>query len=93
MTADRPITYFDITIGGKPIGRIVFQLYADLVPRTAENFRSCLFRSYVGVEFLISLPIPIYRRAMYGGERHRKGRQETGLRRIRIPPGDQGVST
>jgi hypothetical protein len=37
--AERPITYFDITIGGKPIGRIVFSLYADLVPRTAENFR------------------------------------------------------
>lgn len=37
---DRPITYFDITIGGKPIGRVVFSLYADLVPKTAENFRS-----------------------------------------------------
>jgi cyclophilin family peptidyl-prolyl cis-trans isomerase len=37
--AERPITYFDITIGGKPIGRIVFSLYADLVPKTAENFR------------------------------------------------------
>jgi len=35
----RPITYFDITIDGKPIGRIIFSLYADLVPRTAENFR------------------------------------------------------
>ncbi|KAJ3485092.1 hypothetical protein NLI96_g5198 [Meripilus lineatus] len=38
--ATRPITYFDITVGGKPIGRVVFQLYADLVPRTAENFRA-----------------------------------------------------
>jgi hypothetical protein len=35
----RPITYFDIAIGDKPIGRIVFSLYSDLVPKTAENFR------------------------------------------------------
>jgi cyclophilin family peptidyl-prolyl cis-trans isomerase len=41
----RPITFFDITIGGEPAGRIVFSLYKDLVPKTAENFRvllSCL---------------------------------------------------
>ncbi|KAJ7243595.1 peptidyl-prolyl cis-trans isomerase [Mycena haematopus] len=37
---ERPLVFFDITIGGKPIGRIVFSLYADLVPRTAENFRA-----------------------------------------------------
>lgn len=35
-----PLTYFDITIGGVPAGRIVFQLYADVVPKTAENFRA-----------------------------------------------------
>ncbi|KAF8452598.1 cyclophilin-like domain-containing protein [Boletus edulis BED1] len=39
-SAQRPITYFDITIDGKPIGRIIFSLYADLVPKTAENFRA-----------------------------------------------------
>jgi len=39
-SADRPRTYFDITVGDKPLGRIVFSLYADLVPRTAENFRA-----------------------------------------------------
>ncbi|KDQ56674.1 hypothetical protein JAAARDRAFT_36162 [Jaapia argillacea MUCL 33604] len=36
----RPITYFDITIGGQPVGRIIFSLYSDLVPKTAENFRA-----------------------------------------------------
>jgi len=37
---DRPITYFDITIGGKPVGRVAFSLYQDLLPKTAENFRA-----------------------------------------------------
>lgn len=32
-------TFFDISIGGVPAGRIVFQLYTD-VPKTAENFRA-----------------------------------------------------
>mmetsp|Transcript_13325 Transcript_13325/g.32883 ORF Transcript_13325/g.32883 Transcript_13325/m.32883 type:complete len:164 (-) Transcript_13325:173-664(-) len=31
-------TYFDITIGGAPAGRIVFQLRDDVVPKTAANF-------------------------------------------------------
>ena len=40
--SDRPITYFDISIGGQPIGRVIFSLYTDLVPKTAENFRGYL---------------------------------------------------
>ncbi|MDQ0771873.1 peptidylprolyl isomerase [Streptomyces aurantiacus] len=31
--------FFDITIDGAPAGRIVFKLYDDDVPRTAQNFR------------------------------------------------------
>ncbi|KAJ7914419.1 peptidyl-prolyl cis-trans isomerase [Mycena leptocephala] len=38
--SDRPLTFFDITIGDKAIGRVVFSLYTDLVPKTAENFRA-----------------------------------------------------
>ncbi|KAK5113084.1 Peptidyl-prolyl cis-trans isomerase H [Meristemomyces frigidus] len=34
-----PIVFFDITIGGEPLGRIKMELFADVVPRTAENFR------------------------------------------------------
>ncbi|PYC77694.1 peptidylprolyl isomerase [Streptomyces tateyamensis] len=32
--------YFDITIDDAPAGRIVFNLFEDVVPRTAENFRA-----------------------------------------------------
>ncbi|VDD74730.1 unnamed protein product [Mesocestoides corti] len=34
-----PRCFFDITIGGKPVGTIVFKLYDD-VPKTVENFRA-----------------------------------------------------
>ena len=32
--------YFDLTIDGAAAGRVVFELFADVVPRTAENFRA-----------------------------------------------------
>ena len=35
----RPLTFFDITIGNSPAGRVVFSLFTDLVPKTADNFR------------------------------------------------------
>lgn len=37
--SERPLVYFDISVGGEPAGRVVFELYSDLVPKTAENFR------------------------------------------------------
>jgi cyclophilin family peptidyl-prolyl cis-trans isomerase len=33
---ENPKVFFDITVGGKPKGRIVMELRADIVPRTAE---------------------------------------------------------
>ena len=35
-----PRVYFDINIDGRSAGRIVFELFADVVPKTAENFRA-----------------------------------------------------
>mmetsp|Transcript_59567 Transcript_59567/g.129299 ORF Transcript_59567/g.129299 Transcript_59567/m.129299 type:complete len:173 (-) Transcript_59567:73-591(-) len=41
MAASNPVVYFDVAIAGRPAGRIEITLRADVVPRTAENFR-CL---------------------------------------------------
>ncbi len=35
-----PKCFLDITADGKPLGRIVIELRADVVPKTAENFRA-----------------------------------------------------
>jgi peptidyl-prolyl isomerase D len=35
-----PRVYFDISIGGELEGRIVIELFNDVVPKTAENFRA-----------------------------------------------------
>ncbi|CCG83065.1 putative Peptidyl-prolyl cis-trans isomerase Cpr7 [Taphrina deformans PYCC 5710] len=32
--------FFDITIGGRPSGRIVMELYEDVVPKTTANFKA-----------------------------------------------------
>jgi peptidyl-prolyl isomerase D len=38
MTVNHQRCYFDISIGGKSQGRIVFELFHDVVPKTAANF-------------------------------------------------------
>ena len=37
---ERPQVFFDIEIDGLEVGRIVFSLFSDVVPKTAENFRA-----------------------------------------------------
>uniref|UniRef100_A0A3P9H5A5 Peptidyl-prolyl cis-trans isomerase n=1 Tax=Oryzias latipes TaxID=8090 RepID=A0A3P9H5A5_ORYLA len=36
----KPRVFFDIAVNGSPAGRIVMELRADVVPKTAENFRA-----------------------------------------------------
>ncbi|KAF9310242.1 hypothetical protein BG003_008766 [Podila horticola] len=35
-----PRVFFEIAVDGQPLGRIVMELRADVVPKTAENFRA-----------------------------------------------------
>eukprot|EP00981_Chlorochromonas_danica_P013628 scaffold6591_cov328-Ochromonas_danica.AAC.2 len=36
----RPKVFMDFSVDNKPLGKIVFELYSDVVPLTAENFRA-----------------------------------------------------
>jgi len=35
-----PVVFFDIAADNEPLGRVTFELNADVVPKTAENFRA-----------------------------------------------------
>uniref|UniRef100_A0A6I8PNJ2 PPIase cyclophilin-type domain-containing protein n=1 Tax=Ornithorhynchus anatinus TaxID=9258 RepID=A0A6I8PNJ2_ORNAN len=37
---DRPQCHFDIEINREPVGRIMFQLFSDICPKTCKNFLS-----------------------------------------------------
>ncbi|KAG5539232.1 hypothetical protein RHGRI_019710 [Rhododendron griersonianum] len=49
-----PIVFFDVTMGGIPAGRIKMELFADIVPKTAENFRQFCTGEYRLVDTLAS---------------------------------------
>ncbi|KAB8225441.1 cyclophilin-like domain-containing protein [Aspergillus novoparasiticus] len=36
----RPIVFFEVAVNGAHKGRIVFELFSDVTPQTAENFRA-----------------------------------------------------
>ncbi|KAI9521448.1 hypothetical protein NQZ68_007764 [Dissostichus eleginoides] len=38
--SENPRVFFDVDIGGERAGRLVLELFADIVPKTAENFRA-----------------------------------------------------
>jgi len=41
-----PVVFFDISIASHTSGRIIIELFADIVPRTAENFRQLCTGEY-----------------------------------------------
>lgn len=36
---NNPVVFLDISVGSTPIGRMLFELFSDVTPKTAENFR------------------------------------------------------
>ncbi len=46
-----PVVFFDVRIGSTDIGRVLMELYFDLVPRTAENFRFVRTLSFINSPF------------------------------------------
>ncbi|KAI9431582.1 cyclophilin-like domain-containing protein [Lactarius indigo] len=45
-SAQRPIVFMDINIGETPAGRLKMELFSDVVPKTAENFRQLCTGEY-----------------------------------------------
>ncbi|CAK0780694.1 cytochrome P450 monooxygenase 22 [Coccomyxa viridis] len=41
-----PIVFFDVTMGGQPVGRIKMELFSDICPKTTENFRQLCTGEY-----------------------------------------------
>lgn len=35
-----PVVFFDVCADGEPLGRIIMELFSNIVPQTAENFRA-----------------------------------------------------
>ncbi|GAA5902237.1 uncharacterized protein JCM6883_001341 [Sporobolomyces salmoneus] len=59
-----PRCFLDFQVEGQPLGRVIFELFADVVPRTAENFRALT----TGSKGVNELGIPLY---MKGAPMHR----------------------
>ncbi|XP_005363897.1 peptidyl-prolyl cis-trans isomerase A-like [Microtus ochrogaster] len=53
-----PTVFFDIAVDGKPLSRVSFELFADKVPKTAENFHALSTgeKGYKGSSFLRIIP-------------------------------------
>ncbi|BHF66123.1 hypothetical protein SprV_0200913700 [Sparganum proliferum] len=58
--------YFDISIGDKPVGRIVIGLFGKTVPRTVENFKKIAEGFKVGDELLTYKNSIFHRKSIYG---------------------------
>jgi hypothetical protein len=68
-----PKVFFDVTIGGQSAGRVTMELYADVVPRTAENFRALC----TGEKGMGNLGKPLHFKVREGAN----GRNERGFQK------------
>ncbi|KAF8207273.1 cyclophilin-like domain-containing protein [Mycena galopus ATCC 62051] len=91
----QPRVFLDFSIANEPIGRVIFELFSDQVPKTCENFRALC----TGEKGLSSAGIPLYYK---GSTSHRiiqdfmiqAGGPHTPARRARPTlHGEQGPNT
>ncbi len=54
----RPRCYFKITADGKPMGTVVFEIFKDALPKTADNFLK-LCSGELGQKFIDGKPAPV----------------------------------
>lgn len=71
--------FMDISIGGELEGRIIIELYDDVVPKTAQNFRSlCTGDKGIGpntavpLHYKVSLPLSALKGYAFGGFEYKK---------------------
>jgi hypothetical protein len=60
LPEDNPKVFFDISVGGKPKGRIIMELRADVVPKTAEVRSFCEDFDTPGSHILTIFPAAIF---------------------------------
>jgi hypothetical protein len=72
---ENPKVFFDISVGGKPKGRIIMELRADMVPKTAEVRSFCedfdtlgshILTLTIAIFCVLELPMPMYWRERKG---------------------------
>jgi peptidyl-prolyl isomerase H (cyclophilin H) len=44
---DNPVVFFDLHANKQKIGRVTFELFKDICPKTAENFRQFCTGEYL----------------------------------------------
>ncbi|KAG0475440.1 hypothetical protein HPP92_015126 [Vanilla planifolia] len=69
MTKKNPFVFMDISIDGDPAERLIFELFSDVVPKTAENFRAlCTGENGIGrsTSKLLSYKESVFHRIVKG---------------------------
>ena len=56
MSSLNPIVFLEVSIGSRSAGRMEFELFADITPKTAENFR-CLCTGERGIGSVNRMPL------------------------------------